>query len=427
MRARIFRILLEGQLPGRNCLGILVRVRELLRCVEVLVEIDRGRLDVVQVADGEIDELGNIHGAIGRRGVFHHHRRTGVPLLVDVGQVEVGVKRRTLRRKRQPVPVGRPTVPRVHHRQVRFERTRHAALEGNNVELAVGTHEEAVLAFDKDDPLAVGRDLGKVVAHPIFRSADHSLRSAALAVVEGNPVEIVLNLRFVGIVGVGGLLVSGRIGIARGGAGVDEPLSIRTPESTGLHEVGIVGARQRLQLATLLAIPAQHAAGGIEDLAEAVVGVETVVETVQHPHAVPMRHIDGVDHVLAIRRDLAHEAEPLLRPLFAERAPVNHVVIADGADLPDGNERKKPLVVRRSVHVDSQGLAVAGERVTVGAGGQALHHRLALRLGDGAQAPLDLGKHRIRQGLDDSALLGFRRRRDQGNIAVKQRCAHRVL
>jgi hypothetical protein len=48
---------------------------------------------------------------------------------------------------------------------------------------------------------------------------------------------------------------------------------------------------------------------------------------------VRVRHVDGVDHVLAVRRNLAHEAEALLRVLLGERAPVNQIVVADGADF----------------------------------------------------------------------------------------------
>ena len=85
------------------------------------------------------------------------------------------------------------------------------------------------MRFDEDDPLAVWGDLGKAVAHPVLRRAGDRLGHSAFAVVKGNPVEIVLNLHFERVVGVGGHLAVGAVRI-RNGAGEDEVLPVVTPD-----------------------------------------------------------------------------------------------------------------------------------------------------------------------------------------------------
>ena len=65
--------------------------------------------------------------------------------------------------------------------------------------------------------------------------------------------------------------------------------------------VGIVRAGQGLELAGVFAIPGEDAAGGIEDLAEAIAGVEAVVESIKNAGAVGVGDVDGVDDEFAVR------------------------------------------------------------------------------------------------------------------------------
>ncbi len=127
-----------------------------------------------------------------------------------------------------------------------------------------------------------------------------------------------MNLGFVGIVGILRALVSGWIWILGACTGIDEPFAVRAPEGGCLDVVGGVGAREGLELPGFFAVPGKDAAGGIEDLAKTIAILEAVVEAVEDSGTVGVWHVDGVDHVFAIRRHLAHEAEALLRVLFRE-------------------------------------------------------------------------------------------------------------
>ena len=140
-----------------------------------------------------------------------------------------------------------------------------------------------------------------------------------------------------------------------------------------------------------------------------------------------VRHVDGVDDVFAVGRDLAHEAEALLRVLFREGTPAKQVVVGDGADFLEGNERVKSLVVGGAVDVDAHGLAVAREGVAVAAGGQVGHHDLALGPVDVAELPLDFGQHGVGKRLDDAALLGVGIGRNERDVAIEDGCADRIF
>ena len=89
--ARVLRILLHRQLPGRNRLGVPMSFRQLHGRVIGLVEIQRGRFDLVQAIRAQVDELGDIDGAVGGRGILHEDRRRGVSPLIDVRQIKFGV------------------------------------------------------------------------------------------------------------------------------------------------------------------------------------------------------------------------------------------------------------------------------------------------------------------------------------------------
>ena len=62
---------LLGQLPG---------------AIEKPVEIGRGHIDMLQPVWRNVDEFGNVDGAIGRRGVLNQDGGAVVALLVDVRQ-----------------------------------------------------------------------------------------------------------------------------------------------------------------------------------------------------------------------------------------------------------------------------------------------------------------------------------------------------
>ena len=68
--------------------------------------------------------------------------------------------------------------------------------------------------------------------------------------------------------------------------GEDQPLAVRAPEGRGLDVVRVVCAGQRLKLASVFAVPGEHTACGIEDLAETVAVIETVVEAIEDARTV---------------------------------------------------------------------------------------------------------------------------------------------
>ena len=69
---------------------------------------------------------------------------------------------------------------------------RRAAFRGHDVEFAVGLQEHVAGGLAKDDPPAVGRILGKVIAHAVARRARQRLGLPALAAVESNAVQVEL-------------------------------------------------------------------------------------------------------------------------------------------------------------------------------------------------------------------------------------------
>src|ERR1035438_9151212 len=162
-------------------------------------------------------------------------------------------------------------MPGVHQAGVSPQAARDAAGKWNDVQLAVGPHELAVLALDKDDPAAVGRDLGKVVAQAIVRGACDTLWDAAPALVERDAIEVVFDLRFAGIVGAQRRSLPWSARRAGFSAGKDDVFAIRAPYSIGLHVVWIVGSRKWRSQAGGATIPLKNATRGKEDLEKVVI------------------------------------------------------------------------------------------------------------------------------------------------------------
>jgi hypothetical protein len=92
-----------------------------------------------------------------------------------------------------------------------------------------------------------------------------------LPVVEGNAVEVELNLQFVGIVGVERGFLPRRVGILGIGAGKDDVLFVRTPNSIGLHIARIVSAGKWFSEAGGTVVDSENAARRIKNLKEVVV------------------------------------------------------------------------------------------------------------------------------------------------------------
>src|SRR5205807_9248740 len=108
------------------------------------------------------------------------------------------------------------------------------------------THEQSVSRLYEDDPAAIRRDLRKAVAHAVFGCPGDSLRRAALSAVEGNAIEVVLDLRFSRIVCVVRLCtVFGIRGTCRRPDEYDV-FPIGAPHSARLDKALVVGSRYGL-------------------------------------------------------------------------------------------------------------------------------------------------------------------------------------
>ena len=137
-----------------------------------------------------------------------------------------------------------------------------------------------------------------------------------------------------------------------------------------------------------------------------------------------LRILDGGHHVAAVRRNLRHESQARLRVHLAGKLrPRDHVLRAHRHFLRHGHQRVQPLVVLRTVHVQSQRLAVAAERMAVGARMQVRHHYMARRLRNIAHAPLNQWNRAGSQRLDYTLL---RCRWHQRHIPIEERRSHRV-
>ena len=186
---------------------------------------------------------------------------------------------------------------------------------GDDIELAVRTHQLTVAGLHVDDPAAVGRNLGKAVAHAVVGSAGDGLGLAAAAGVEGDAVEVVLDRDFVRIAGVGGGRVARR-SWRRGPAARAKTrcLPSGAPDRVGLHVARVVGAGQGFHLPGGAVVPGQDAARGVEDLEEAVIlEVRDVVQLLVYGAdgvAVPSGEIWDMKPMVLLRRGLTREGIP---------------------------------------------------------------------------------------------------------------------
>ena len=278
----------------------------------------------------------------------------------------------------------------------------------------------AVAAFHKNDPAPIRRDLGEVVAHTVARSASNGFGHAAPSLVERNPVQVVLDLGLVRIVGVQRLLLACRIWVLRFGPGKDDVLAVGTPDSIRLNIAGIVGAGQRLALARGPVVPFQNAPSRIKDLEKAIV---LEVGDVIGVGNVESRAGKGAHDVTPIRGDLGHESHANLSRL-AVGIPLHNILALNGNMAFDRDNRIEPLVVGRPIDVDAHRLAVAGKRMAVGAGGHILQERAALRLANIPQTPTNQMNCSGRQRLHRPVCALTRHQR---HIPVKDRRTHRIV
>ena len=127
-------------------------------------------------------------------------------------------------------------------------------------------------AWTKTIQLPSGEIFGKAVAHAVVRGAGDGLGVAAFAVVERDAVEVVLDLGFVGIVGVGGQLAVRRDTDLRASARAKTrylPSGLQT--ALVWTYCGSSAPGSGCSVCRSRGCTRQDAAGGIEDLKEAVV------------------------------------------------------------------------------------------------------------------------------------------------------------
>ena len=236
-----------------------------------------------------------------------------------MGQIHLCVRRAAFRRENQPTAVGRKAVPGVHERGVALHAARDSSLRGHDKKPAVGAHEQPVAGLDKDDPAAVGRNLGEGIAHAIAGSAKDWLGAAAFSIIERDTVQIVFDLGFLRIVGEPRRLLPLRIRIPRLSTRKHQVLAVRTPHRIGLHRARIIGAGQVLQTPRCAAVPGQDAASGVKDLKEMVVlEIRDIVITHEILRVlatlivalVNAGIVDGCNHIPAVGGYLRHESHP---------------------------------------------------------------------------------------------------------------------
>ncbi len=261
---------------------------------------------------GQGDELRDVGRPARGDHVFEPDGRAGLAPLVNAGQIELGIVRICLRGKDQPPAVGRPGMPGVHAAEVAVQPPGLAPCGRDDEELAVGLEQHVIGCLAEDNPPAIGREFGEVVAAPVCRGARQRLGLAALAAVESHAVEVVLELfapleKFLAFLrgeqdagGIGGLLqLGGAV------AGKDHPLTVRAPGGVALHISRVIGAGQREELPGLAVIDGEDAFEGEEELRKGQVGLGDEDRAV----------LDRAQDVTAIGGDLREQAEGLLSVL----------------------------------------------------------------------------------------------------------------
>ena len=151
----VLRVLGEDAGEAGDSLLVLALVELALSEVDEAVELRNRRVDAEESVGGHVDELGDVHGAVGGGGVFDQNGRAVLTRGVDVGEEHLGVGRAALRGEDHPAAIRREAVPGVHQGRVGGHAARLAPFGRDNVELAVGAHQLAVAALDEDDPAAV--------------------------------------------------------------------------------------------------------------------------------------------------------------------------------------------------------------------------------------------------------------------------------
>ena len=335
---------------------------------EIVGVVEKPLLDALDGAGLQVDELGDVGGPVLRGEVRQHDRGRAPALLVDVREEELCVDGVGFGRKDEPLAVGRPTVPRVHPPRVRPEPSRLSSGGGDDVEFAIRLKEHEALGLAEDDPLAVGRKLGKVVAHPIVGRPFDRFRLASLAVVERDPVQVEHELpptvdKLLRLLG----RHQDRIHAAQAGrvvglavaAGEDDRFSVRAPGSVGLHVLWVVGPGK-----------------GVESLRLAVVDRHDPLDQEEELGKSQLRPVDGQRPILdrshdvpPVGRSLAQEAKRLLVVFPLIIRPGDDLALVERDFLLHRQDRVRPLVVSR-IDLHGQRAPVGGERMAVAADGQ---------------------------------------------------------
>ena len=136
-------------------------------------------------------------------------------------------------------------MPGIHALGIAAQAARFAAAGGQQVQIAIGLQQHERLRPAEDDPLAVGRELGEVIAQAVMRRPGERLRLAPFAAVERDTVQIEKEQffapdEFLHLLGgeQGGFLVRAVQEVPGLAAGKNNPLAVRAPDRVALHEVG---------------------------------------------------------------------------------------------------------------------------------------------------------------------------------------------
>ena len=92
MRERVVGVAFDGFTEGCNGLGNLVVLEELEGYIEEAVELRGLRIDVLKTSLGDVDELGNVDGAVGGGGVVDDDGGRVVAVFIDVREHELRVR-----------------------------------------------------------------------------------------------------------------------------------------------------------------------------------------------------------------------------------------------------------------------------------------------------------------------------------------------
>ena len=111
MSARVVGVHGHGLFPLHGRRLVLALLGQVGCDINLLVKVDRRRVNVIDSAGVHVDELGNVHGAVRGRRVLNQNCRCVIAVLVDVRQKHLGVRRSTLGRENHPAPVRRKAVP----------------------------------------------------------------------------------------------------------------------------------------------------------------------------------------------------------------------------------------------------------------------------------------------------------------------------